>query len=82
MRQGRIFSFFRHARIQYGSPPGFREAEQQLTQKDLDELRRNLAHLSVDAVLRFYDRAHEDCRMIYGRLGAPSRVHLYVVKGM
>jgi len=27
----------------------------------------NLAHLSVDAVRRFYERAHEDCRMIYDR---------------
>ncbi len=33
---------------------------EQLTQKDLDELRHNLAHLSIDAVQRFYDRAHED----------------------
>ncbi|HTT19216.1 MAG TPA: hypothetical protein VMG82_09735 [Candidatus Sulfotelmatobacter sp.] len=39
-----------------------------LTQKDLDELLYNLAHLSVNAVRRFHERAHQDCRMIYGRL--------------
>lgn len=44
------------------------------TQKDLDELRYNLAHLSVDAVRRFYERAHEDCRMIYDRLPSPKQM--------
>jgi len=43
------------------------EKPEKLTQKDLDELRYNLAHLSVDAVRRFYERAHQDCRMIYDR---------------
>jgi len=36
------------------------DKHEKLTQKDLDELRYNLVHLSVDAIRRFYDRAHED----------------------
>ena len=48
------------------------------TQKDLDELRYNLAHLSVDAVRRFFERAHEDCRMIYDRLPSPKQMQTLV----
>ncbi len=48
------------------------------TQKDLDELRHSLAHLSIDAVRRFYDRAHEDCRMVYDRLQSPKQVQTLV----
>ena len=54
------------------------EIPEKLTQKDLDELRYNLAHLSVDAVRRFYDRAHEDCRMVYNRLPSPKQVQTLV----
>lgn len=38
------------------------EKPEVFTKKELDELRYNLVHLSVDAVRRFYCRAHEDCR--------------------
>jgi hypothetical protein len=31
-----------------------------------------LAHLSIDAVRRYYERAHEECRMIYDRLPSPK----------
>jgi len=48
------------------------------TEKDLKELRYNLAHLSIDAVRRFYDRAHQDCRMIYGRLPTPKQMQTLV----
>lgn len=48
------------------------------TQKDRDELRHNLAHLSIDAVRRYYARAHEDCRMIYDRLPLPKRIQTLV----
>ena len=54
------------------------EKHEKLTQKDLDELRYNLAHLSVDAVRRFYDRAHEDCRLIYSRLPSPKQMQILV----
>jgi len=46
--------------------------------KDLDELRHNLAHLSIDAVRRYYERAHEDCRMIYDRLPSPKQIQTLV----
>lgn len=42
-------------------PPPDSEKPEKLSQKDLDELRHSLAHLSVDSVRRFYERAHEDC---------------------
>jgi hypothetical protein len=32
----------------------------------------------VDAVRRFYDRAHEDCRMIYDRLPSPKQMQTLV----
>jgi len=54
------------------------EKHEKLTQKDLDELRYNLAHLSVDAVRRFYERAYEDCRMIYDRLLSPKQMQTLV----
>jgi len=49
-----------------------------LTEGDLAELRRNLALLSIDAVRRFYERAHEDCRMIYDRLPSPKQMQTLV----
>jgi hypothetical protein len=54
------------------------EKHEKLTQKDLDELRYNLTHLSVDAVRRFYDRAYEDCRLIYSRLPSPKQMQTLV----
>jgi len=49
-----------------------------LSQKDLAEVRHNLALLSIDAVRRFYDRAHQDCRMMYGRLPSPKQMQTLV----
>jgi len=48
-----------------------------LTEGDLAELCHNLALLSIDAVRRFYERAHEDCRM-YGRLPSPKQMQTRV----
>jgi len=48
------------------------------TQKDFDELRHNVAHLSIDAVRRVYDRAHQDCRMVYDRLPSPKQIQTLV----
>ena len=39
-----------------------------LSEKDLAEFRYNLAHLSVGAVRDPYERAYQDCRMIYSRI--------------
>jgi len=57
--------------------PDQREVEM-LSKENLDEIRRNLAHLSIDAVRRFYERAHEDCRMIYDRLPSPKQMQTLV----
>lgn len=39
-----------------------RENAEVLSEKDLKELRYNLAHLSVSAVQEFYEQAYQDCR--------------------
>ena len=57
--------------------PDPREVEM-LTKENLAELRYNLAHLSLDAVRRFYERAHEDCRLIYDRLPSPKQIQKLV----
>jgi hypothetical protein len=48
-----------------GSVPMARRANRDeaeiLSQKDLNELRHNLAHLSIQAVRDFYDQANGDC---------------------
>ena len=58
-------------------PPDPREVEM-LTKENLAERRHNLAHLSIDAVRRFYERAHEDCRMLYDRLPSPKQIQTLV----
>jgi hypothetical protein len=49
-----------------------------LSQQDLKELRHNLAHLSVTAVRDFYERAYQDCRLIYDRLPTPRQMQTLV----
>jgi hypothetical protein len=49
-----------------------------LSQQDLKELRHNLAHLSVTAVRGFYERAYQDCRLIYDRLPTPRQMQTLV----
>src|ERR1017187_845043 len=44
----------------------------------LKQLRHNLAHLSLDGVRQFYERAFEDCRLIYNRLPSPRRIQTLV----
>jgi hypothetical protein len=48
-----------------------REKADILTEKDLKDLRRKLAHLSVGGVRDFYEQAYRDCRLIYSRLPSP-----------
>jgi hypothetical protein len=38
----------------------------------------NLAHLSIDAVRRFYETAHRDCQMLYDRLPTPKQMQTLV----
>jgi hypothetical protein len=49
-----------------------------LSQKDLEELRHNLAHLSITAVREFYERAYRDCRMIYNHVPSPKQIQTLV----
>ena len=57
--------------------PDPREAEM-LTKQNLDELRHNLAHLSLSAVRQDYDRAYQDCRLIYDRVPSPKQMQILV----
>ncbi len=57
--------------------PG-REKVDMLSEKDLKELRHNLAHLSVAAVRDFYEQAYGDCRLIYTRLPSPRQMQTLV----
>jgi hypothetical protein len=49
-----------------------------LSEKDLKELRHNLAHLRVSAVRDFYERAYQDCRLTYDRLPSPRQMQTLV----
>lgn len=49
-----------------------------LSEKELKELRYNLAHLSVTAVRDFYERAYQDCRLVYNRLPSPRQMQTLV----
>lgn len=49
-----------------------------LNQKDIKELRHNLAHLSANAVRDFYERAYRDCRLVYNRLPSPRQMQTLV----
>jgi hypothetical protein len=51
--------------------------EEMLTKENLEELRHNLAHLSLSSVRELYQRAHEDCRLI-DRLSSPKKIQTLV----
>jgi hypothetical protein len=53
--------------------PDEREAEM-LSEENLSELRRSLAHLSVPAVRDFYEEAYRECRLIDNRLPSPRQI--------
>jgi hypothetical protein len=54
------------------------EKAEVLSENDLKELRYNLAHLSVSAVREFYERAYQDCRLVYNRLPSPRKIQTLV----
>ena len=56
----------------------YRERAEILSKKDLKELRYNLGHLSATAVRDFYERAYQDCRLVYNRLPSPRKVQTLV----
>ena len=49
-----------------------------LSPEDLKSLRQNLAHLSPDGVRQFYERAFEECRLIYTRIPSPRKMQTLV----
>ncbi len=55
-----------------------REKKDLLSEKELTELRHNLAHLSLGAVRDFYDQAYRDCRLIYSRLPSARQMQTLV----
>jgi hypothetical protein len=57
--------------------PDPREVEM-LTKENLEELRHNLAHLSLPSVREFYERVYQDCRLVYDRLPSPKQIQTLV----
>jgi len=55
-----------------------REKAEILSEEDLKELRYNLSHLSEPAVRDFYERSHQDCRIVYNRLPSPKKIQTLV----
>jgi hypothetical protein len=49
-----------------------------LNEEELQQLRHNLAHLSPGGVREFYERAFEDCRLVYNRLPSPRKMQTLV----
>jgi hypothetical protein len=44
--------------------PDLAKREEILSREHLDELADNLSHLSMSAILDFYQRAYRDCRIV------------------
>jgi hypothetical protein len=49
-----------------------------LSRENLEELKHNLAHLSLPAVREVYERAHQDCRLVHDQLPSPKKVQTLV----
>ena len=49
-----------------------------LSEQDLKQLRESLSRLSPQGVMDFYNRAHEDCRLIYTRIPSPRKMQTLV----
>jgi hypothetical protein len=48
-----------------------------LSRENLEELKHNLAPLSLPAEREFYERAHQDCRLIH-ELPSPEKIQTLV----
>jgi hypothetical protein len=55
-----------------------REKAEILSEKELNELRYNLAPLSLTAVRDFYEQAYQDCRLVYHRRPSPRKMQRLV----
>ena len=49
-----------------------------LSEEELKQLRHNLAHLSADGVRQFFERAYQDCQLLYDRLPSPRKMQTLV----
>jgi hypothetical protein len=57
--------------------PNF-EKERVLSREDIEQLRHNLAHLSMEAVRGFYERAYRDCQIIGRHFPTPVAIQQLV----
>jgi hypothetical protein len=55
-----------------------RGSEEILSEEDWKQLRYNLAHLSPEGVRDFYERAHQECRLLYSRTPSPRQIQTLV----
>jgi len=55
-----------------------RETYDALNDEELKQLRESLAHLSPEGVRHFYERAFEDCRLVYNRPPSPRKMQTLV----
>ena len=55
-----------------------RETSDALNDEELKQLRQSLAHFSPEGVRQFYERAFEDCRLVYNRLPSPRKIQTLV----
>jgi hypothetical protein len=51
-----------------------REKVEIFSEKDLEELRYNLAHLSPHSVRKMYEGSHEECRLVHDRVPSPKKI--------
>jgi hypothetical protein len=49
-----------------------------LSAEEIKQLRHRIAHLSPDGVRQLYDRAFEDCRLVYSRIPSPRKMQTLV----
>ena len=49
-----------------------------LSAGELKQLRHQIAHLSPEGVRNFYERAFEECRLVYSRVPSPRKMQTLV----
>jgi hypothetical protein len=49
-----------------------------LSAEEIKQLRHRISHLSPDGVRQLYDRAFEDCRLVYSRIPSPRKMQTLV----
>lgn len=52
-----------------------------LDEREIQQLRHNLAHLSPEGVRQFYERAFEEGRLVYSRLPSRARCKRWFKRG-